>query len=282
MLKKLRIGSDPEFMLLDADKNIISAVDLLPGTKQEPHPFDNGCSIQVDNVMGELCVPPTNSPEEMYNNIQKGLTSTIDLLPKGFGIKIKASHSYPKEQLDNPIASVFGCDPDYHPYGIEDQTETVREGIEDKNLRSCGGHIHVELTEIMSMIIEKSVEEYTYNPLIFAFVKKLDYYLGIPSLLFDEDSNRRLLYGKAGSHRIKSYGVEYRTLSNFWIDDLAYITWIYDTVNYIASTLEKPLPINDVLLQNIINTNDIERAYLITEDIQKEVSFVIPIKELTI
>lgn len=282
MLKKLRIGSDPEFMLLDDKKNIISAVGLLPGTKSEPFPFNNGCSIQVDNVMGELCVPPTDSPEEMYNNIQLGLISTIDLLPKGFGIKIKASHSYPPEQLDNPIASVFGCDPDYHPYGVEQQTETIREKVEDKNLRSCGGHIHVELTELLSMVVETSVGEYAYNPQVFEFIKKLDYYLGIPSLLLDSDSKRRLLYGKAGSHRIKSYGIEYRTLSNFWIDDLSLITWIYNTINYIATIIDKKLPITDTELCEIINTNNVERAQFIIEDIQKEVSFVIPIKELTI
>jgi hypothetical protein len=36
------------------------------------------------------------------------------------------------------------------------------------------------------------------------------------------------MYGNAGAHRPKKYGVEYRTLSNFWIFDPKLIGWVWD------------------------------------------------------
>jgi hypothetical protein len=46
----------------------------------------------------------------------------------------------------------------------------------------------------------------------------LDLRLAVPSLIWDKDKKRRLLYGKAGCFRPKPYGMEYRTLSNAWLN----------------------------------------------------------------
>ena len=43
----------------------------------------------------------------------------------------------------------------------------------------------------------------------------------------DTDQKRRTLYGKAGAYREKSYGVEYRTLSSFWLKTDDFINWAY-------------------------------------------------------
>lgn len=51
-------------------------------------------------------------------------------------------------------------------------------------------------------------------------VPLIDLFCGIPSVLVDRDENarfRRHLYGKAGECRLPKYGIEYRTLSNFWL-----------------------------------------------------------------
>lgn len=48
----------------------------------------------------------------------------------------------------------------------------------------------------------------------------LDLFVGIPSVLVDRDPNasiRRKVYGRAGEYRLPKYGIEYRTLSNFWM-----------------------------------------------------------------
>lgn len=59
----------------------------------------------------------------------------------------------------------------------------------------------------------------------------MDLHLGVPSLVLDKDTERRKLYGKAGAFRPKPYGVEYRTLSNFWIWSEENIKWAWDQTN---------------------------------------------------
>jgi hypothetical protein len=60
----------------------------------------------------------------------------------------------------------------------------------------------------------------------------LDLFLGATSVLIDHDPTsaaRRILYGGAGNHRpCPKYGVEYRTLSNFWIASPDMVALIYD------------------------------------------------------
>jgi hypothetical protein len=60
--------------------------------------------------------------------------------------------------------------------------------------------------------------------------KILDMYLGIPSVILDQDTQRRQTYGKAGSFRPKDYGLEYRVLSNFWSFNDNLIRWVFNQV----------------------------------------------------
>jgi len=39
----------------------------------------------------------------------------------------------------------------------------------------------------------------------------------LPFLKFDKQKNRRAFYGQPGLFRKKPYGIEYRTLSSFWL-----------------------------------------------------------------
>ena len=57
--------------------------------------------------------------------------------------------------------------------------------------------------------------------------RELDFYLGLPSLFWDEEDGRRAMYGKAGAYRVKSYGVEYRSLSNAWVGDEGLMRIVY-------------------------------------------------------
>lgn len=60
-------------------------------------------------------------------------------------------------------------------------------------------------------------------------VKAMDATLGLKSLFLDFDTNRKKLYGKAGCFRFREYGIEYRTLSNFWIKSDESLSWAWNT-----------------------------------------------------
>jgi hypothetical protein len=60
-------------------------------------------------------------------------------------------------------------------------------------------------------------------------VKAMDATLGLKSLFLDSDTERKKLYGKAGCFRFRDYGIEYRTLSNFWIKTNESLAWVFDT-----------------------------------------------------
>jgi hypothetical protein len=74
-----------------------------------------------------------------------------------------------------------------------------------------------------------------------ALTKSLDVWLGLPSLVWDQDDRRRTLYGAAGAFRPKPYGMEYRVLSNKWINDpLLRKTVFHNTLKAIEATFNNP------------------------------------------
>ena len=90
----------------------------------------------------------------------------------------------------------------------------------------------------------------------------MDFYLGLPSLLFDADTRRREMYGKAGCFRPKPYGAEYRTLSNAWLKSEELIRWVHRQVKTgmenVISGRHLSQEFGDV--SEIINTSNVEAA----------------------
>lgn len=97
-------------------------------------------------------------------------------------------------------------------------------------------------------------------------IRAMDFFLGIPSLLLDNDKERRKLYGKAGAYRTPHYGVEYRTLSNFWMRDKKLVEWVfnqtYEALEFVRAgfTLTNYLGYDETKIRDIINNNDIDAA----------------------
>ncbi|MCW8826503.1 MAG: hypothetical protein OQK78_08770, partial [Gammaproteobacteria bacterium] len=106
---------------------------------------------------------------------------------------------------------------------------------------------------------------YTNNDTISRMVvKAMDLYLGVPSVLIDPDNDRRELYGKAGAYRNKPYGLEYRTLSNFWIHTEARRIWACkQAVKAVANADSAEFMIavvGEQAVQDCINTGDRDLA----------------------
>jgi hypothetical protein len=100
-----------------------------------------------------------------------------------------------------------------------------------------------------------------------AITKQMDFYLGLPSLLFDHDQERREMYGQAGAFRPKPYGVEYRVLSNRWLDSEHLMRWVFRS-SLLAMQTVRERQLHEVYgdIQDIINTGDIASARRIIEN----------------
>lgn len=94
-----------------------------------------------------------------------------------------------------------------------------------------------------------------------AMLRYIDAIVGLPSILFDTDVERRNLYGKAGCFRLQKYGFEYRTLSSYWLDNPSRLRFIWLQVMYALYCYERgkdiPSPTD---VRDAINNNDVERA----------------------
>lgn len=260
MKYKITIGSDPE-IFVENDSEIVSAIDLIPGTKQEPYPIDNkGHMIQTDNIALEYNIPPCNNEEEFVYSIQfvKDYLETI-AIANGLKLSNLASSEISPLYLDHPQAKKFGCDPDLNVY-TKDFNEIPDS---DTNLRCVGGHIAIGYSDCTPEISE-------------LIVKAFDIFVVLPSLLIDKDERRRELYGKAGAFRFKEWGVECRSLSNFWIHSENLIRYVYkQTIKAVESVLDGNIyPLIEKYSDSVveaINTNNKKLAKkLISEIFKKE------------
>ncbi len=207
------LGADPEIFVAEGD-NVRSIIGKIGGTKEMPLPLPigDGFCVQEDNVAMEFNIPASHTKDEFISNIVKATTFLENVVKHQYNFNFykQSAVSFPEEELQDPASQVFGCDPDFDAWTGK---TNPRPKAKDKNLRSCGGHVHIGVK--------------TDKPL--EIIKACDLFLGVPSVVMDKGELRKKLYGKRGAFRIKPYGVEYRTLSNWWIFDEKLIGWVWDS-----------------------------------------------------
>lgn len=216
---KILIGCDPElFVTLGGTPK--SAHGLIPGTKKEPFKVEKG-AIQVDGMALEFNIDPAKNEEEFVTNIQtvmRELRAKVDskfkFLVEPF-VKFNGTHF--NAQPDE--AKELGCEPDFNAYTMQENPAPDTRGR--KFLRTASGHIHIGLEKDADPKSEAHRIKYA------TLAKHLDLFLGLRSLEWDKDRTRANLYGKAGAIRFKPYGVEYRVLSNKWLDREELVRFVY-------------------------------------------------------
>lgn len=250
------IGADPECFVGD-DAGVRSIIGKIGGTKEcpRPLPMGSGFAVQEDNVALEYNIPPSPTKELFVENISSAMDFLGTVLKDQMGLHFvkDSAISFPDSELSDPRAHVFGCDPDFNAW-----TGKVNRAprAQDKNLRSCGGHIHIGIADT----------EYAGLPLL-EIIKSCDLHLAIPSVLMDNGLLRKQLYGKAGAFRKKRYGVEYRTLSNYWIFDKKYMEWVYENTKRALDAVANGMSFDEdgPLIQATINDNLIPMAERLIE-----------------
>ena len=208
-------GCDPEMFIRNEEGVLVSAVGLVPGTKESPHKVERG-TVQVDGMAAEIGIDPVDNFKDWNDSIVDVTRQLKAMLPKGYGLALEPAVRFSQSVMDAQpdTAKVLGCDPDYNAWTGE--INPYPDTIDDPFLRTASGHVHIgwlDSPEFMPVTDELHVKNCR------DLVKQLDWFLGAWSVKKDADVTRRKLYGKAGAFRPKPYGAEYRVLSNFWLKD---------------------------------------------------------------
>lgn len=263
------IGTDPEFFFKNVKSGkMVSSIPFVPGTKHEPVKLESGGTIQRDNVAVEFATDPATSMEDFVQKVGNALRETNAKVPTGCILVAEPSAVFPNEELNNEEALVFGCDPDYDAWEL---MENPKPSHGNPNFRSAGAHIHVGFDE-------GSGNDFLLDPMGKVWtVRTMDVFHGLVSVVLDNNEasiERRKLYGSAGSHRPKEYGVEYRSLSNFWMKSPELVMLMYsltqDVLKLIRENGHEELieTLGDIEIRNTINNGNITVA---TEMLEKHI-----------
>jgi hypothetical protein len=261
--KLLAVGTDTEVFFQDAQtKKPVPCIGLIGGTKEEPKPIfgGNGYAVQEDNVMAEFNIPPATTAAQFNKSIARVLVYLEKEAAKlGCKVDISASRHFTPEQLKHPQAKNIGCEPDYCVWSraVNEFDEAKRKILD--YLRTTGGHVHISYLEDEKVTNQLTIEGREL------MVMGCDLTLGVPSLIFDEDHERKLLYGKAGAFRPKDYGIEYRVLSNFWVANSEYREWVFNNVQLAVNYVNDKNVLRSILdfgkqIRECINTHDTKAA----------------------
>lgn len=253
------IGADVEVFLQDkATKEIISAEGYVKGSKQKPFIFDEqqpDFATSLDNVLAEFGIPPATNKVQFYNYLRKSIRYIESTIPSSLCTAILPAAELDSKWLNTPQARRFGCDPDFNAYtGYRNPSPHCS----NMNLRSAGGHIHIGYEEAVDMRQINGIDTTRLE-----IVKALDLFVGVPSVILEPDNQRKELYGKAGAFRPKTYGLEYRTVSNYYLQSRKLVYWVYDAVNNAINSLNNGMLFTEPfceLVKNTINNNDKQTA----------------------
>lgn len=260
--KLFTIGCDPEFFLRQRKSGkMICAIPFIKGTKHSPEDLPSGAgNIQRDNVAVEFATNPATGPEDFVKKIQQTLMDVKNKIPKDCELIAEPAAHFTQDQLEHPEAQEFGCSPDFNAWTI---TENGAPYLEDLTFRSCGAHIHIGHQKG-----DKNEFLLNFDGKI-QMIRAMDAVHGIIATVLDNSKNanaRRQLYGKAGAHRPKDYGVEYRVLSNFWLKSPELVMLIYnltkDVVELVRDGKHEKLinKIGENKIQDIINNGTTKDA----------------------
>jgi hypothetical protein len=272
MLRQVLVsyGADPEGFFRDkGTKKIVGSEKVFGSEGLGATPYGSPLVIQ-DGVQFEL--NPTSSyanTRYLGYNVSRSLVALVthlDTYKNHIEVCWDGVVEVDREELDSlgSKARELGCQPSMNIYGPKPLTVDVA----TYRKRSAGGHLHfgVEGTSIFWPI--KQIDERS------RLIPLLDIFVGNTAVLFDRDpkaAERRENYGRAGEYRLPKYGVEYRTLSNFWLRNYTLLSLMCGMADIAIQTLVHTLDGEDlegelVEIVNLdhfieaINTNNFDLA----------------------
>lgn len=261
VMSRQNIGSDPEFFYMK-DGKVLSSELVLPKEGMVAY----GGKITIDGVQAEIN-PQEETCREMHaSHIARCLHKVYQNLPKGVTVSFDPLVPIELSVLDklSEKAKHFGCTPSYNVYDNENKMS-----IDDSSkypYRPAGGHIHLG-----GNANSDYAKLYKNLPVL---IPMLDIIVGNTCVLIDRhegNKERRMCYGRAGEFRTPKHGVEYRTLSNFWLKSYPLMSFVFalarmamDTIHFstkennFAKEIMDAVDIKDI--RKAINNNDFDLA----------------------
>lgn len=208
------IGSDPEFICRDKDTNLpVSMVEIVQENLGD-------CYVYPDNVLLEMNHEPVTLDEfpAFVEVLKSQLTEFLERLDLTCTLG-EVSAEYPQTELCNKMAHAIGCMP-FEVAGMSGVPFTPRP-YQD-NWRYAGGHIHLAYdknlipSHVLVRLLDKALKDHDVK-----------------------DIRRDYFYGQRGAYREKSYGIEYRAVSNAWMSNpTALIASLKEIENQINEVLQ--------------------------------------------
>lgn len=239
----MSIGFDPEVFVIDkkTGRGVCPTVIPGPGTKEQPNHIDvhhPHITWQYDGMAIEFNTSP--SVASGYTDIE--VTRPLNMIKRlisdqGYDVVAKAVMFFDKEYYDRHVPESqkeLGCDPDFNAYlnGAVNPRPTPPENDPRGVMRTGGGHIHIGvISSDKHNLFDIHHQNYMLN--CSYFIRNLDHILMHLSKKWDTNEERRLMYGAPGAFRPKKYGVEYRSLSNEWLNHPELPSYLHRMCKYI-------------------------------------------------
>lgn len=271
--RKLVFGADPEFFFTKKG-SVIGAEKVLPKIGMYAGSYSGQQQkIIIDGVQGEMNIIADTCRQIFAKNMRYCYQAIVEQAKKkGVDISFSQTVLVPKKEMKSlsPETQQFGCSPSEN---IHQKSDISIKDASAYPYRSAGGHVHLGLNDAVTNDILHNYK---------LIVPLLDVLVGNTMVLLDRDEGnieRRKVYGKAGEHRTPEYGVEYRTLSNFWIRSYPLVSLVLGMCRFAVNVAESPEAtkafMEKVSMEDItraINTNDFRLAQSNFDKIKKLIS----------
>lgn len=214
---QVKMGCDPELFLMDRSGEVVGAERVIPEDGIETLSVnehnrlapEGRKGIVLDGVQIELNPKPCHCRALLGNEISAAFKTLKEHLSKtGFQASFAQCVEVSQTELDglSEKSKLLGCAPSNNLYDLK---ATIGVNPATYRTRSAGGHLHYGLNGYPGVMAERE-----------RAIPLLDILVGNTAVLMDRDpgnATRRKVYGRAGEYRLPKHGLEYRTLSNFWL-----------------------------------------------------------------
>lgn len=264
---EILVGADPELFAFN-NENPVSAYGLIPGTKHDPFAVKDG-AIQVDGMALEFNIDPASNEQDFVKNLNSVMQTLKDMVPN-YNVKAVpvAEFGFEYIQQQPREAIELGCEPDFNAW-LDGAVNMPPNSM--LPFRTGAGHVHIGWT--------KDAQPYDgeHMDVCINVIKQLDFFLGLPSLFYDKGVKRRTMYGKPGCFRPKTYGAEYRVLSNQWLESDDLKSWVFRNTKAAMDRYDRgDLVFNRVSKKILNNLTDADPDMIRVRSILEKLDIEIP------